>query len=329
MGRGPIFLTLVLERDAPTQLDYLVNGVLETTYGGEVSRPERWIHLRKLRGTRIENPAYPFTLDEGRFQCVAPMGAPLLESGYRPEQEPDHRPGFAWPGCSDFAAAFGRLPAGHLTLIERDLAVPTDAITLFVRPAAVHAALQGARVLDVLPPNMRPDSALLMFKGLLSLDQISQRVRFLTSGPFRELPFELSPLVLPAPRFDAVGAEPTMPEAVKFLGQPGSPNTTNLAIVWTSALQAFAAEHGVEYHPTSIRGEAMSYLGGAPTHTIFIGPTDDPLVAALRTMASTWIRMRAIAGRVFLWGEQPATPMYVLSLPSKQSEKPYRLLRMV
>ncbi|HEY1198804.1 MAG TPA: hypothetical protein VGG32_08780, partial [Thermoplasmata archaeon] len=61
----------------------------------------------------------------------------------------------------------------------------------------------------------------------------------------------------------------------------------------------------------------------------FVGPEDDPLTASLRTMAATRVRLRSNAGRVFVWGEQPATPTFVLAEAEEKAETPYRLLRIV
>ncbi|HLY76365.1 MAG TPA: hypothetical protein VKT21_00585 [Thermoplasmata archaeon] len=46
-------------------------------------------------------------------------------------------------------------------------------------------------------------------------------------------------------------------------------------------------------------------------------------------MAATRLRLSSSAGRVFVWGEQPATPTFVLAEAPGTTEKPYRLLRIV
>ena len=144
MSQAPVFLILVLERQEPTQLDYLVNAVLETTSGSQGGRPERWLQLRKLRGTRIDSPAYPFTLEGARFQCIAPMPTQVLNQNRRPEVEPDPIQGLIWPGSSDFAAAFGRLRVGRVTLFEKDISVANEAMALMVEQVASHVVKSGA-----------------------------------------------------------------------------------------------------------------------------------------------------------------------------------------
>jgi GvpD gas vesicle protein len=329
MVQAPVFLVLVVERTTPSQLDYLVNGVIET--GSEVlnGRPERWLHLKKLRGTRIDTPLYPFTLEGARFQCISPIAPTMGGRVVRPETEPSPLPGFVWPGCSDFATAFGRLRTGRLTLIERDQSVPIEALIVLLRPIAGHVARAGGRVLQVLPPTIGPEEVLRTYRELLSPEQIQERIRFQLSAPTPDLPEEVASLILPSPMVDAPGGTPRTPEAVQFLGEKGRTGSPNLSIVWISALEAFGAERGAPYSPASLPGLAISYLAGTPAHTVFVGPVDDPLVAALRTMAATRVRMRSNAGRVFVWGEQPLTPMFVLAEGEETTGRPYRLLRIV
>ncbi|MFI5413621.1 MAG: RAD55 family ATPase [Candidatus Lutacidiplasmatales archaeon] len=328
MVQSPMFLVLVVERSESSQLDYLVNGVVETGSDVHNGRPERWLHLKKLRGTRIDTPLYPFTLEGARFQCISPIGPTLSGRVVRPESDPGTVPGYLWPGCSDFAAAFGRLPVGRLTLIERDLAVPIEALVLLMRPMAGHVARSGGRVLQILPPTIGPEAVMRTYREVLSPEQIQQQVRFQLSAPATVHSEEIEQLLLPAPIVAPAGGDPHAPETARFLKERSSTGAPNLSIVWISALRAFSRE-GVEYSPANLPGLAMSYLAGAPAHTVFVGPEDDPMTASLRTMAATRVRLRSNAGRVFVWGEQPATPTFVLAEAEKTTEKPYRLLRIV
>jgi hypothetical protein len=53
------------------------------------------------------------------------------------------------------------------------------------------------------------------------------------------------------------------------------------------------------------------------------------MIQSLRSIAATRIRFNASAGRVFVWGEQPITPSYVLAPGEDPAGKPYDLLRIV
>jgi DNA polymerase III delta prime subunit len=329
LSSGPIFLVLVLERAEGSQLDYLVNGVLETASNGHSGRPERWLHLRKLRGTRVDNPVYPFTLEGARFQSVGPLQADMLGPIVPPQPEPDRQAGYLWPGSADLASMIGRLPLGHLTLVERDLAVPIDSMVLLTRPLAAHVLRSGGRVLHVLPPNLSPEEMMKAYRPLLSPEQLVRQVRFQLSSVREELPEELSKLVVPGPVTGERGSPPRTPEAIRFLKDAERPGAANLSLVWTTALHAIGGGRDAAINPSTIPDVAASYLSGAPAHSVFLGPHEDPIVVALRPTAAVRISMQSAAGRVFLWGEHPTTPSFVLSESDEAAGRPYRLIRMV
>jgi GvpD gas vesicle protein len=329
MTQGPVFLILVLERTELTQLDYLVNAVLETTSGGQTGRPERWLHLRKLRGTRIDSPAYPFTLEGSRFHCIGPMPIRVLDRNLRPEPEPNHVPGHIWPGCSDFAAAFGRLRVGRVTLFEKDYSVANEAMALIVEPIAGHVVKSGGRVVNVLAPDISPAEVLKLYGEILTPEQIVKQVRFLLTTQTGEVPESMSRTVFPSPFSEGKPGSSGKPEITQFLQEPGQGATPNLCLVWVSALRALAVERGMDYGPAMLPGLVSMGLSGSGSHTVFLGPEDDPIIHSLRAVAATRIRLRESAGRVFVWGEQPITPSFVLTPGEDPTGKPYHLLRIV
>lgn len=69
---------LVTEHPEQTNLDYVVDGVVELGVDhGARGRPERTLVLEKLRGVRIANRTRPFTLSEGRFRVFRPVSLPF------------------------------------------------------------------------------------------------------------------------------------------------------------------------------------------------------------------------------------------------------------
>ncbi len=57
----------------PTTLDYMVDGVVTLNRLTIDHRSARELELEKLRGVRINQPRYPFTLEGGRFQYIEPF----------------------------------------------------------------------------------------------------------------------------------------------------------------------------------------------------------------------------------------------------------------
>ncbi|RZN37379.1 MAG: AAA family ATPase [Methanophagales archaeon ANME-1-THS] len=62
-------LILISERTETTPLDYIVDGIIEMSRITVDYRRAREMLLKKLRGVRIDQHKYGFTLDGGRFPC--------------------------------------------------------------------------------------------------------------------------------------------------------------------------------------------------------------------------------------------------------------------
>lgn len=328
MNRGPVHTILVLEREEATQLDYLVNGVLATERVSVDERAERWLHICKLRGVRLDNSSYPFTLENGRFQCITPIQSDFQPQLLPPEPEPNVMPGFLWPGSSDYATNFGRLPLGHISLFETEAGVPEAAIRLVFAPIVAQVIQNGGRVFHVLAPQISPKDVWDLYRSLIPESTFRHQVRIQSSAPTDDggAP-ELKGVTLPLPRSGDSPAQSRTPEAVRFLREGARTGAPNLSIVWVAGLNALGAVTGTPYLPETLPALAVEYATETNIHEIFIGVGGDPLVESVRSMATGRLRFRCRSGRVFVYGTQPMTPPFVLV--QGDGKKTYNLLRVV
>lgn len=327
MSRGPIHTVLVLEREASGQLDYLVNGVISTGRVSVDERAERWLHLHKLRGVRLDNASYPFTLENARFQCITPIQPDFRPRLQPPEPEPDAKPGFLWPGSSDYATAFGRLPLGHVSLFETDSGVPEAAVRLVFAPIVARVIQDGGRVFHILAPQISPKDVWELYRPLVSAEAFRRQVRIQTPAGIEVDEPEFEGVMLPLPTAAESGTHTRTPEALRFLREGAKTGAPNLSIVWVAGLNALGAVTGTRYHPETLPSLVLEYASGTNIHEIFIGTSGDPLVESVRSMATTRLRFRSRSGRVFLYGTQPMTPPFVLV--EGDGKKTYHLLRVV
>ena len=330
MERGRVQLVLVVERDVPSQLDYLVDGVIYCTTQHDEGRLERWVHLKKLRGVRISHPSYPFSLDEARFQCIAPLqglARPLLPP---PDPDPDSTPGSLWPGSSQFADAFGRLPIGRATLVETDLDVPAEAVVLFLTPIFSQVASLGGRALQILPPRASPETVLHAYRALLTPEEFVDRVRIFSP---RRAPQKgsdaaiLDRVLLPALGPVSDDTAPRMIEGTAFLAEGTAQGRPNLVAVWLTGLEHASIGAPNPYTRANVPIIIERVLEIGNMHAIMVGPTTSPLTEGLREMASTRIQMRSKHGRVFVYGLSPPTPPLVLA--AGEGSAAYELIRIV
>lgn len=326
MAQGPVFFVLVSERPDSGQLDYLVNGVVSLERETREGRLERWLKIDKLRGTRVTHSRYPFSLEGGRFQCIAPVSTDPPRA-LRIDPAPGRSAGQIWPGSVDYASFFGWLPLHHLSLIEHDPEVPMAVLNRLTMPFACEVLGRQGRIFHVLPPGMHPSDAWNLYQDHVSMEAFRQQVRLLSPPTPQGTEEEFAPVMLPLPSTAEGGYSPRTPEAAKFLRENPDPASPNLGLIWVDGLNALNSLQPGTYTPETLAGMTLTYLRESAVHTVWIGSEADPLMRSLRPVAATRIRLRAREGPVFVHGITPRTPSLVLS--DADDRGPYRLLLVV
>ena len=330
LGRGRAHLVLVVERDGPTQLDYLVDGVVACVVSSTENRLERWTHIKKMRGVRISHPWYPYTLEGGRFLCIAPMAPEFRTRLQPPQPEPDARAGWLWPGSADFATHFGRLQLGRTTLVEIEPDVPVEAARLLVSPIQSQVLAKGGRILVILPPSLTATDVWETFRTVVPPEQFVNNVRIFAPaglGPTEGYAEILEKVMVSGPAAGGPSMSTRMPEANRFLREGASAGLPNLAVVWLNGLRAGSPDGSNVYSPETLPAVVQRTLIDSSAHIVMIGAPSDPLLTSLQEIAATRISLKATSGRVFVVGVQPLTPSLVLAQSDNGS--PYHLIRIV
>lgn len=331
MSRAQVHLVLIVEGEETSQLDYLVDGVVVCSTKSEGDRRERWTLLKKMRGIRVDNPWYPFSLEGGRFQCIAPISPGIPVELPLAQPEPDPRPGYLWPGHAQFASLFGRLPTGRLTLFEADPDVPIEAVRLLYLPIVSQVLAQSGRLLQILPPATLPEQVWEAFAPRMTPEQFVHSVRLYSSGgptTSRSDQEAVERVLLrgPAPSGDPFTTR--MPEAIRFLREGEETGAPSLSITWLQGLRAAAGGGTAVYTPENLPSLVQQALAIRGMHMIVIGNSTDPLLTGLRELAAIRLGLTDKVGRVFVRGIHPRTPLLVLSA-SENAGGPYHLLRVV
>jgi len=333
MGRAKTHILFVLEREEQTQLDYLVNGVGVTSREVVNGRLERWLTIYKLRGVRIENPLYPFSLEGAHFECIVPVRPYGHLQGGRFNPAPDHQPGLLWPGSKAFADSFGRLPLGRSTLIEVEKEVPNQIPHLLLAPVLANTIEHHGRVIYVPDASTLPEDVWEALHGSVDRKKFLAQVRFLLppaglnegTSEFDETIVRLGQPtegVAPSPT-DDIGMD-------QFLRSGASPESPGLFIVFLQGLVAIATSLGLSITADlaqRLPGQIQSAVRGAPVHAIAIGSAPSPLLDPLRSTAALRLHVRQVQGRIFLHASDPWTPSFVLTEGGDTA--PYGLLRVV
>jgi hypothetical protein len=324
-GSG-VHLLMVAERDAESALDYLVDGIVSLSVLRVQDRPERWLQIRKLRGGRIDEPDYPFTLQGALFETMRPFPSHL--GAHDVHAEPDATPvaGSLWPGCGSFARAFGRLPLGEMSLLEVEAGVPSEGLRIILFPMIDAVLAQGGGVLLSMPPSMSVPQVWELLREKLSAQEFIRQVRVLATGRASDVGEEVRAAFLSLP--DASDhRSPLLRESIDFVNRGPDAAHGSASFQWHRGLKLLCQGAGVDYTPETAPRIAQQFIAGGTNHLMVIGSDGDPVFSALSDMASTFLRLNDRRGRVLISGVRPRTPAFLLAYAAEPA--PYRLVRMV
>lgn len=333
MGQVRAHVLFVLEREEQTQLDYLVNGVAVTSREVVEGRLERWLTILKLRGVRIENPLYPFSLESAHFECIVPVRPYHQLRGGRFNPAPDSLPGLLWPGSRAFAESFGRLPLGKSTLVEVENDVPNQIPHLLLAPMLAHTIEHNGRVIYVPDGSTLPEDVWEALHGSVERRRFLSQVRFLLppAGPNEGKSEFDSTIVRLGGTADGMPVSPADDIGMdQFLRSGSTADSPGLFVVFLQGLVAITTAMGMAVTPEvaqRLPGQIQAAVRGSPIHAIAIGPSHSPLVEPLRSTAALRLHVRQVQGRIFLHGSDPWTPTFVLT--EGHDNAPYGLLRIV
>lgn len=327
MGLVNAHIMLVVERNHDSQLDYLVDGIVNMDTAMQDGRQERWIRIHKLRGIRVDEAEYPFTLDGGEFETLIPLSEARRDRALPAEPDPGPIPGYLWPGATDFAEAFGRLPIGQMSLVEIDEGVSSAGLHSVLVPMVDSVVQSGGRVLLSLPPIMRVDEFWKTLHSRFDSSPFDQTVRILVTGPNAQVSEEVRGAVIPIPNGGGGGASMMFRETLDFVKQPPPAGPGNGAFHWHTGLRMLVQATGMDYNTDSAPRVAQQYLAEAPVHLMILGQRGDHVFSSLSEMSAIHIRFRDRSGRIFLCGVRPRTQSFALGEGFGAS--PYRLVRVV
>jgi KaiC/GvpD/RAD55 family RecA-like ATPase len=343
LGRSRAHVVIVLERREETQLDYLVNGVVVTQREMGNERLERWLQLPKLRGIRIANAFYPYTVETARFQCIEPMRTYAEMQRGRFEPEPDAMPGHIWPGSRVFAENFGRLPVGKTSLFETDIEVQDQVLQLLLAPILASVASVNGRALLIPSPSLSAREIWDSLRGTATKSRLEHGLRVLDvsgqlEGTAKTSVPEFESMVMPvqsllpsaAPAQGSGAGGPVDSELRRYLASAGVAGGPVLAVVFASGFVSLASALHSPITPDqldSFPALAQAMLGSTPSHLLLVGRTGAPLVESVRSLAAVNVHLRVRQGRVFVYGSKPWTSGLVLT--EGNDTAPYDLLRIV
>ena len=176
-------LILILETEAISYLDYLVDGIvcLDNSFF-EGDKLIRELHLLKLRGVKINQPTYLFSLNNGKFTTFQSSLRPAFNppQGVFPIEDNNSRFSTGIPGFDRILE--GGLQPGTIILTEIHPYLGY-ANAFFMMPTFIQFGLHGRGIIAIPPPGRLYKSEVLLLKKLINKDPFfEQSIRIIQIG---------------------------------------------------------------------------------------------------------------------------------------------------
>ncbi len=176
-------LILISETTETEVLDYLVDGIIEMSRVALHERRGREILLKKLRGVRIDQHKYGFTLDGGRFKYFGPFPMRKIDKPRRVEIVPN-TPTHISTGCVEIDTILtGGLSKGSTTIVEYGDDLSILGYTSILAQMIINSLQQGIHC--VIIPNSGWDERRLR-RGILPFVKEEDYMKYLTVFEIRE-----------------------------------------------------------------------------------------------------------------------------------------------
>ena len=176
-------LILISETTETEILDYLVDGIVEMRNVTLHQRRGREILLKKLRGIRIDQHKYGFTLDGGRFKYFGPFPMRRIDKPRRVEIVPN-TPTHISTGCVEIDTILtGGLSKGSTTIVEYGDDLSLLGYTSILAQMIINTLQQGIHC--VIIPNSGWDERRLR-RGILPFVKEEDYMKYLTVFEIRE-----------------------------------------------------------------------------------------------------------------------------------------------
>ncbi len=293
----------VSEEPGATTIDYLVDGIVEVVSVDVQDRTVREFIIHKLRGTKIPQHKYIFTLLEGKFTFFGPYAIPDYLKMSKFAQRPDLGGSYSL-GSRALDGLFGGMIPGSTLAIEYDENVPYTALTAIGLPPIINFLSMGrSAILLPLPGAKDEETSSILAKGA-GERAVRDRLRILNVLRTSDLKTtNLPKIATPREIHEEVTNETTRLRRK-------SADKTVLLVKSVSALEnLFASDLDSLLEVTS--QEIITLQQSRDAHILFLAK-DSPIRSRILSISSSYAKMFVKDGTVLMFGVKPHTGIYAL-----------------
>jgi KaiC/GvpD/RAD55 family RecA-like ATPase len=296
-------LVFVSEEPGATTIDYLVDGILELVRVEEQDRAVREFIIHKLRGTKIPQHKYLFTLLEGKFTFFGPYAIPDYSKVGKFVRRPDIDGSYSF-GSGALDRLFGGIVPGSTLAVEYDENVPYPALRTIELPPIINFLSMGRSAILLPLPGANDERTNSILTKTLGESVVSDRLRILNVVRTSDLKTtQMQKNVTPNEIHEMVTRETTTL-------REKSKDQSVLLVKSVSALEnLFASDLDSLLEVTS--QEIITLAQSHDAHILFLAK-DSPIRSRILSMSSSYAKLFVRDGTVLMFGVKPHTGIYVL-----------------
>jgi KaiC/GvpD/RAD55 family RecA-like ATPase len=296
-------LVFVSEEPGATTIDYLVDGIIELVRVEEQDRAVREFILHKLRGTKIPQHKFLFTLLEGKFTFFGPYAIPDYAKMSKFARRQDVGGTYSF-GSDALDRVFGGIAPGSTLVIEYDENVPHPALRAIELPPIINFLLMGRSAILLPLPGANAEGTSSILAKAVGEGSVAERLRILNVLRTSDLQTtSLLKTVSPNEIHEIVTRETASL-------REKSKDRSVLLVKSVSALEnLFASDLDSLLEVTS--QEIITLAQSHDAHILFLAK-DSPIRSRILSMSSSYAKLFVRDGTVLLLGIKPHTGIFAL-----------------
>jgi len=284
--------------------DFVADGVFilrRLVYRG---RTLRELEIAKLRGTRIDSPTHPFTL-EGGFTVFPRFTHEALGRLERLKRIPDSDTYFSTGNASLDKILGGGYPKGTMVLLEVGEAIPLSVFGVISYPIVANFLNDGSPLVGIQSLGADPARTYGRWKAVAGENAAYGRsVEKLKEGVEQEKPY-LATLKSGKPE-DNVREYLQLGDRLR--------KETKKPVVWWVGLDHFVDIFGLEYADKALSELSMNVIRHRELAVVLAKPGLEHIVETVSNVAATHLRILDKDGSVLMYGVKPRTSLYAVTV---------------
>jgi len=284
--------------------DFVADGVFilrRLVYQG---RTLRELEIAKLRGTRIDSPSHPFTLEDG-FTVFPLFSHEALSRLGRLERVPDSDNYFSTGNISLNRILGGGYPRGSLVLLEVGEAIPLTVFGVISYPIVANFLNNGSPLVGIQSLGADPTITYRRWKAVAGENAAYGRsVERLKVGVEQEEPY----LAILKGEKPEENVREYLQVGDKLREQTGKP------VIWWVALDHFIDIFGLEYAEEALSELSVNAIRHKELAVILAKPGPESVLRTVSNIAATHLRVFDRDGSVLMYGVKPRTPLYAVTV---------------